>query len=102
VATDPIDPKRVYAAVGMYTNSWDPSNGAIIRSADSGASWSFTNLSFKVGGNMPGRGMGERLVIDPNNNKILYFGARSGNGLWKSTDQGVSFSKVSAFPNAGT
>ena len=22
VATDPIDPDRVYAAVGMYTNDW--------------------------------------------------------------------------------
>ena len=22
VATDPVDPNRVYAAVGMYTNSW--------------------------------------------------------------------------------
>jgi xyloglucan-specific exo-beta-1,4-glucanase len=30
---------------------------------------------------MPGRGMGERLVIDPKNNKIIYLGARSGTGL---------------------
>ncbi|KAI5780984.1 hypothetical protein EDC01DRAFT_262090 [Geopyxis carbonaria] len=102
VATDPVDSKRVYAAVGMYTNSWDPNNGAIIRSADSGATWSSTSLSFKVGGNMPGRGMGERLAVDPKNNKIIYFGARSGNGLWKSVDQGVTFSKVSSFTAVGT
>lgn len=51
---------------------------------------------------MPGRGLGERLAVDPNNNKIIYFGARSGNGLWKSDDQGVSFSKVSDFPATGT
>ncbi|WP_190276159.1 hypothetical protein [Paenibacillus sp. JDR-2] len=43
-------------------------------------------LPFKFGGNMPGRSMGERLTIDPNNNGILYFGARNGNGLWRSTD----------------
>lgn len=38
---------------------------------------------------MPTRGTGERLAFDPKNNNILYFAARSGNGLWKSTDGGV-------------
>lgn len=51
---------------------------------------------------MPGRGTGERLAVDPQNPKILYFGARSGNGLWKSTDGGVTFSKVTTFTNTGT
>lgn len=51
---------------------------------------------------MPGRGMGERLAVDPNNGKILFFGARSGNGLWKSTDGGVTFSKVTSFTAVGT
>ena len=37
----------------------------------------------QVGGNMPGRGLGERLAVDPKMPNILYFGARSGNGLWK-------------------
>lgn len=32
---------------------------------------------------MPGRGLGERLAVDPKLPNILYFGARSGNGLWK-------------------
>ncbi|KAH6644909.1 family 74 glycoside hydrolase [Truncatella angustata] len=102
IALDPQDDQKVYAAVGMYTNSWDPSNGAIIRSSDRGATWSSTSLSFKVGGNMPGRGNGERLAVDPANSKIIYFGARSGNGLWKSTDGGVTFAKVSSFTAVGT
>ncbi|KAK4219867.1 Xyloglucanase [Rhypophila decipiens] len=102
VALDPADPNKVYAAVGMYTNSWDPNNGSIIRSSDQGATWASTRLPFKVGGNMPGRGLGERLAVDPKNPDILYFGARSGNGLWKSTDGGVTFTKVSSFTNAGT
>ncbi|KAI8631229.1 carbohydrate-binding module family 1 protein [Xylariaceae sp. FL1651] len=102
VALDPQDPNKVYAAVGAYTNSWDPSNGAIIRSSDKGATWSSTSLSFKVGGNMPGRGMGERLAVDPANSKILFFGARSGNGLWKSADGGVTFTKVSSFTAKGS
>lgn len=83
-------------------NSWDPNNGAIIRSSDKGATWASTNLTFKVGGNMPGRGMGERLAVDPANSNIIYFGARSGNGLWKSTDGGVTFAKVSSFTAVGT
>jgi xyloglucan-specific exo-beta-1,4-glucanase len=37
----------------------------------------------QVGGNMPGRGLGERLAVDPKLPSILYFCARSGNGLWK-------------------
>ncbi|KAB5566692.1 family 74 glycoside hydrolase [Coniochaeta sp. 2T2.1] len=102
VALDPGDANKVYAAVGMYTNSWDPNNGAIIRSSDKGATWSTTTLPFKVGGNMPGRGMGERLAVDPQNSKILYFGARSGNGLWKSTDAGVTWAKVPSFTAVGT
>jgi xyloglucan-specific exo-beta-1,4-glucanase len=101
LATDPVDPNRVYVAAGMYTNSWDPNNGAILRSADRGTTWQTTALPFKLGGNMPGRGMGERLAIDPNRNSILYLGAPSGNGLWRSTDSGVTWSKVTAFPNPG-
>ncbi|WP_248959603.1 cellulose binding domain-containing protein [Sphaerisporangium perillae] len=101
LATDSVDPNKVYAAAGMYTNSWDPDNGAILRSSDKGATWQSTALPFKLGGNMPGRGMGERLAIDPNKNSVLYFGAPSGNGLWRSTDSGVTWAKVANFPNAG-
>src|SRR5690606_5050456 len=63
--------------------------------------WQVTELPFKLGGNMPGRGMGERLAVDPNKNSILYFGAPSGQGLWRSTDSGATWSKVTNFPNAG-
>ncbi|GKT44870.1 xylosidase/arabinosidase [Colletotrichum spaethianum] len=102
LALDPQDDKKVFIAVGMYTNSWDPNNGQIARSSDRGATWSFADLPFKVGGNMPGRGNGERLAVDPKNSNIVYFGARSGNGLWKSTNGGASFSKVSSFTAVGT
>jgi len=101
IATDSVDPDRVYAAVGMYTNGWDPNNGAILRSTDRGETWQATELPFPLGGNMPGRGMGERLAIDPNDNRVLYFGAPSGHGLWRSTDYGVTWSQVTTFPNPG-
>ena len=45
---------------------------------------------------------GERLVVDPNDNSVLYFGARSGNGLLKSTDYGATWEAVSGLPSAGT
>ncbi|MFG2167728.1 cellulose binding domain-containing protein [Micromonospora chersina] len=101
LATDPVQTNRVYAAVGMYTNDWDPNNGAILRSTDKGATWQATALPFKNGGNMPGRGMGERLAVDPNRNSIVYYGAEGGNGLWRSTDYGVTWAKVATFPNVG-
>lgn len=102
LATDPVQPNRLYLATGMYTNSWDPNNGQILISTDYGSTFTPSSLPFKVGGNMPGRGMGERLVVDPNLNSVLFFGARSGNGLWKSTNFGVSWTKVSSFTNTGT
>ncbi|GAB2896364.1 xyloglucanase [Streptomyces deserti] len=101
LASDSVDPNKVYAAVGTYTNSWDPKNGAVLRSSDRGASWQKTDLPFKLGGNMPGRGMGERLAVDPNRNSVLYLGAPSGKGLWRSTDSGVTWSQVTNFPNVG-
>ena len=48
-----------------------------------------------------GRGVGERLVVDPNKNSVLFFGARSGHGLWKSTDSGVTWTQVTSLPNTG-
>ncbi|MGW7407759.1 cellulose binding domain-containing protein [Streptomyces sp. NPDC054833] len=101
LASDSVDPDKVYAAVGTYTNSWDPGNGAVLRSSDRGASWQKAGLPFKLGGNMPGRGMGERLAIDPNRNSVLYLGAPSGKGLWRSTDSGATWSQVTSFPNPG-
>ncbi|MER5382799.1 cellulose binding domain-containing protein [Streptomyces sp. NPDC002688] len=101
LASDSVDPDKVYAAVGTYTNSWDPTDGAVLRSADRGSSWQKADLPFKLGGNMPGRGMGERLAVDPNRNSVLYLGAPSGKGLWRSTDSGASWSQVTAFPNVG-
>lgn len=101
LATDPVEPDRVYMVTGTYTNSWD-TNGQIMRSINRGETWETTALPFKVGGNMPGRSMGERLVIDPNKNNILYFGARGDNGLWKSIDYGVTWNKVTSFTNLGS
>ncbi|MGA5063465.1 RICIN domain-containing protein [Streptomyces exfoliatus] len=96
LATDPVDPDRLYLAAGTYTNSW-AGNGALLRSTDRGRTFQRTDLPFKLGANEDGRGAGERLVIDPADNGTLLLGTRK-NGLWRSTDHGVSWSQVSSFP----
>ncbi|MFJ3162189.1 RICIN domain-containing protein [Streptomyces kanasensis] len=99
VATDPVDPKRLYLGAGTYTNDW-AGNGAILRSTDRGRTFQRTDLPFKLGANEDGRGAGERLAIDPANNGTLLLGTRK-NGLWRSTDHGATWRQVSAFPVKG-
>ncbi|MGA5193542.1 RICIN domain-containing protein [Streptomyces exfoliatus] len=96
IATDPVDPDRLYLAAGTYTNSW-AGNGALLRSTDRGRTFQRTDLPFKLGANEDGRGAGERLVIDPAHNGTLLLGTRK-NGLWRSTDHGTTWSQVSSFP----
>ncbi|GGQ13407.1 RICIN domain-containing protein [Streptomyces roseolilacinus] len=96
LATDPVDPGRLYLAAGTYTNDW-AGNGAILRSQDRGRTFQRTDLPFKLGGNEDGRGAGERLAVDPSDNGTLLLGTRK-NGLWRSTDHGATWRQVSSFP----
>lgn len=96
IAPDPVDPDVVYAAVGMHRGG----EAAILRSTDRGDSWTTIPVTFPMGGNEDGRGLGERLAVDPNDNHILYFGSRH-DGLQRSTDKGRSWRKVRSFPIAG-
>jgi len=95
LATDPVNPNRVYIAAGLYT-AWWAQDASIYYSTDQGNSWTQVALPFKLGGNEDGRGAGERLQIDPNNDSILYLGTND-NGLWKSTDYGQTWSQVTSF-----
>ncbi|WP_241659788.1 WD40/YVTN/BNR-like repeat-containing protein [Sphingomonas glacialis] len=96
IAPDPRDPNVVYMAAGM--NAGQPA--AILRSADRGRSWRITPVPFAMGGNEDGRGLGERLAVDPNDTRRLFFGSRH-DGLWRSDDAGATWRKVAAFPVAG-
>ena len=102
VALSAQNADKVAIACGLYTNGWDPLNGAILTSINRGTTWTKTVMPFKIGGNMPGRGMSERLAYDPNNDSILFYAASDGNGLWKSTNGGINWAKVTAFPNPGS
>ncbi|HET6396911.1 MAG TPA: cellulase, partial [Pseudoxanthomonas sp.] len=100
VALDPSDPDRVYLAAGTYTHE-RAGNGAILRSADRGASFERADLPFKLGGNELGRGNGERLAVDPNDGRVLFLGSRA-HGLWRSADRGASWARVEGFPALAT
>ncbi len=97
LATDPVEPKRVYIACGTYVGT----NGAILSSEDYGETWTTYELPFGCGGNNSGRGSGERLMVNPKDNKEVFFGSR-GNGLWRSQDYGKSWAQVESLPVDGT
>ncbi len=98
LATDPIEPRRVYLAAGQYLAHW-AKNAAILSSTDHGATWQRTPLPFKLGGNADGRSTGERLQIDPHFNNRLLLGTNQ-DGLWLSDDFAASWKKITSFPAA--
>jgi hypothetical protein len=98
IALDPRNSAVVYLLAGVPYFS----NGktVVMRSTDYGATFSrITDVSslFRANGNGLGRGNGEKMQVDPGNSNVLYIGSR-GNGLFKSTDAGVSFSRVASLP----
>lgn len=96
VAADPRDSDIVYLAAGTYRR--EPA--AILRSGDRGRSWTVASVPFRMGGNEDGRGLGERLAINPHRTATLLFGSRH-DGLQRSDDAGRSWQTVTAFPHAG-
>ncbi|MDP4176800.1 MAG: dockerin type I domain-containing protein [Bacillota bacterium] len=95
IATDPTDVNRVYMMTGLYTQSW-AGYGSFCSSTDKGATWTKTKLPVKVGGNEDGRNSGERLQVDPNLSSTLYMGTTK-DGLYKSTDYGKTWNKITTF-----
>ncbi len=94
LAFDPNNPKIVYIAAGDHL--WNE-RGSIFKSTDQGATWTKLNLDLAMGGNEHKRWVGERLAVSPSNSRIIFFGSRR-DGLWKSSDAGASWAKVTSFP----
>ena len=97
LAIDPSSPNRVYCVTGQ--GYFDGGATTLMRSQDYGETWELIDVTkhFKANGNATGKGAGERLRIDPNKGNILFFGSRT-TGLWKSTDYGTTWTKVTALP----
>ena len=100
MAVDANNSNKLYLATGQYLPSWGRL-GAILRSNDQGATWQRTELPIHLGGNWDGRGEGERLQVDPNNGSILFLGTNQ-DGLYKSTDSGVTWARVPGFAPTAT
>jgi len=99
MAVDPSSPNRVYCFAGMdyfyYT--------CIMRSIDYGETWEYIDITnqFMALGNGAGKATGERLVVDPNKGNVLYCGSPM-NGLFKSTDYGSTWKKITSLPATNT
>ncbi|WP_082541664.1 MULTISPECIES: dockerin [unclassified Rhizobacter] len=96
IAVDPNNDQLVYLAAGMYTSG---ANGRLSISSDRGDHWTHVALPFPLGGNNPGRAIGERLMADPNKPSTLFYGSRTA-GLWKSADSGLTWAQVTSLSSA--
>lgn len=99
LALDPTDPDRIYLAAGSYPQIWGQP-GAVLRSTDRGASWDAAPLPFKLPGNADSRGTGERLLVQPDDPRVLWLGSAD-DGLWRSVDRGETWSSVPGLPRTG-
>jgi hypothetical protein len=93
-AVDPADPRRVYLATGMYLSA---GHGVVLCSDDQGATWLQSPVPFAMGGNEDGRSIGERLMVDPADGRVLFLGSRQ-SGLWRSADRGLTWAHVEGLP----
>lgn len=102
MAAHPTDANKVYMVIGTYN-----SPASVCRSDDQGRTWKRTDLVapdgkplVRANGNGEGRNGGNRLAIDPIDPNHLWFGSRL-DGLWHSTDAGVTWTRVDSFPVTG-
>jgi len=99
IAVDPQYPNRVYcfAGEGYFYYS------CIMKSVDYGETWTYIDVTnqFKASGNVAGKSTGERLIVDPNKDNVLYCGSPM-HGLFKSTDYGETWTKITTLPNTNT
>lgn len=97
IALDPNHPNVVLIAVGEYGADGP---GTVFRSEDRGQTWQPSNLRVPMGGDEEKRWAGNRLVVNPFDAKVVLFGSRN-NGLWRSQDGGLTWSRVSQFVAQG-
>lgn len=92
MAVDPTDASKVYMTTSITVSN---GNGRFYYSSDQGDTWNHVDLPFEIGANNQGRGIGERLMVDPNLPSTLFYASRT-QGLWKSTDSGLNWSQVTS------
>ena len=66
-------------------------SGVVLRSADEGAHWD--GVMFEQGKGVSAPGQALHVAFDTLNPDVMYLGAKA-NGLWRSTDRGVTWKKM--------
>lgn len=94
MAIAPSNPDRLYLSVG---NSLKEATGRVLISDDGGLSWTSSAQNFSIAGNADWRTSGERLAVDPTDPDVVLLGTRV-EGIWRSTDGGLTFSRVESVP----
>lgn len=88
MAIDEERPGSLYIVCGINS----PASGVLAISEDYGESFVYEKLPVMVHGNLNGRGTGERLCVKGD----TYFFASQQEGLWKSSDRGHNWQKMTS------
>lgn len=91
LALDAKNPGLLYIACGIN----EEGKGLLAISEDCGENFRYEKIPVLIHGNLNGRGTGERLIVDAADSNTLYFASQQ-EGLWRSCDQGKSWSKLNA------
>ncbi|MGB3946486.1 MAG: T9SS type A sorting domain-containing protein [Bacteroidia bacterium] len=94
IAIDAINPNIIYLATGDAFGSGGDTHGVgILKSIDGGTTWHITGLNWTTN---QARHV-SRIIIHPNNSNILF--AAASNGIYRSLDAGVTWTRVSSASN---
>ncbi|HOB19194.1 MAG TPA: sialidase family protein [Candidatus Atribacteria bacterium] len=94
IALDDNHPEWLYIAAGDWKHNY------LCRSKDMGRHFEYFEIPAGVHGNAPGRGTGERLIVDPVDPGVIYFGSQT-NGLLISEDHGEHWRELPVCPVNG-
>lgn len=89
LALDDAHPEWLYIVSGVN----GVPNGVLSISEDYGRTFTYKKMPMMVHGNLSGRGTGYRLVVDQNDNHVLYFASQRA-GLWKTSDRGDTWQRL--------
>lgn len=89
IAIDPLNTNVMYLATGDADAS-DTYGVGILKSIDGGMTWNITGLNWTT---VQNRTI-SRIIINPNDNTMLF--ASTSNGVYKSTNAGITWTKVLA------
>lgn len=90
IALDADKPNMLYAMCGSSRKGFPYGKSALLISDDCGESFTEKPVPFCCNGNAPARSSAERLAYK---NGSLFFGSQ-GEGLWRSSDNGESWTKI--------